>query len=287
MSYFSLAAPLLSLILIQSASTSSSVSAFTLQNVTINPTDPSIKYYPTCNDGSQEACAGAWWEDSSNPNYYNGTAVVCGDATGKYNDVDPYLAYSFTGSAIYVYQWLSSDTAAQANHFNNNEDYFFNYTKDPSQYVPNALSSTPQLFLAYSLTNLNPTEEHTVSIQHMGRPDGTNSFIRLDHLVVTQTVGEIPKGPSKLSDGAKLGIAICSIIVGMMVLVGAICFRSRIRMRRKEVEDEKKMRVLMGVDGDQSTGAGSSFQLKWMNSSDAASATQDGTKADVQQKGMV
>ncbi|KAG8864602.1 hypothetical protein FRB96_005106 [Tulasnella sp. 330] len=280
----SLLAPLLSLILIQSASISSLVSAFTLQNVTLAATDPSIKYYPTCNGGSEQACAGAWFEDSSNPDYYNGTAVVAGNPSGTYANQEPYMTYSFTGSAIYVYQWLSTNTAVQGDFFNSNTHIGTNFTADPSKYTSIPITSTPQLILSWSLTDLDPTRQHVISIQHQSDASGRETFVTLDHIVVTQTIGSVPKS-SGLSGSAKTAITIVGLVVGITSFFGLICLRSRIRSKRREAEADKKMKILMGVDTNSTTG-GSSFQLKWMDAGDDKS-TNEPPKEEPKQKETV
>jgi len=259
-------------------------SAFTLQNVTVAPTDPSIQYYPVCNVATQELCPGAWWKDTSNPNFTMGTAMSCDEPYSYFGGVQPYMAYSFTGSAIYVYEWLNTTTATQEQEFNNNPNYYVNMTDNPTAYTDLPLTATPQLVLAWKLENLDPTRNHEIGIQHYSRPDGFPTFLTIDHFVVTMTIGPIPKKKG-LTAGGRAGIAIGVIVVVFAALIGLICF-NRVQRRKREEASDRKLRGLGSTLG--AAGGGVSIpNLQWPEPASEIEASEklakEGLREEVQQ----
>ncbi|KAG8988541.1 hypothetical protein FRB94_001912 [Tulasnella sp. JGI-2019a] len=222
--------------------------AYTFQNVTIAATDPSILYLPACNQETLEACyGGAWWRDSTT--FPNTTAMLCGDPQHQYNgNSEPYVGYSFTGSAIYVYEWLNTSTATQQ-FLTEDQTIYVNLTQNAPAYTSTPLSSTSQLVLAWSLTDLDPTQQHTIGIQHYATA-GRNTWIALDHFVVTQAVGVVAASTTKrtgLSKGAVAGIVVGIIIFAVLSFYLLCSFLGRRNRQRSTARSHRPFAGTLSV----------------------------------------
>lgn len=147
--------------------------------------------------------------------------------------------------------------------------HIVNFTLDAAQYTSTPLTSTPQLVNVWSVTGLDPTSEHTIGIQHFRLSNAQDSFIVLDHFVVTMAEGSLP-GNKSLSTGAKAGIAIAVILLVAALFLAIVVRRGQVRRRRS------KNRQLGGTAG---TGAATSavpggVTLKWMGPSSEIEASE-------------
>ncbi|KAG8864601.1 hypothetical protein FRB96_005105 [Tulasnella sp. 330] len=224
--------------------------AYTLQNVTIDMTDPSIIWLPSCVRESQVACdGGAWWKD--NDNYpTNNTVMVCGDPQHEYNgNSEPYMAYSFTGSAFYVYEWLNTSTAVQQFLHTDGTNTFLNLTQNAPEFTSVPLSGTLQLVLAWSLTGLDPTQQTTVGIQHYAT-SGRNTYLALDHFVVTQTMGLVEPATNRrvgLSKGAVAGVVV-GVVLSVLLSIWGLCkCLTRRRLQRNVAHSHKPFGATLSV----------------------------------------
>ncbi|KIO18156.1 hypothetical protein M407DRAFT_32177 [Tulasnella calospora MUT 4182] len=201
---------------------SSTVNAYTLQNVTVNSSDRDIVYFPQCSLRTEAACRTGAWFEVADSRFNGGKAMTCGDPTQAYGQVEPYFAYTFRGAAMY--QWMNASTAAQLQLYDNNR----NPLVDLVQTFPQFASSSDLVpVLAWSLEGLDPLQEHTVGIQHQAKLGGPETFLTFDYMVVTMTTlepGDLPN-KKKLSGGAIAGAVIAAVVGLGALIAGFFWFR--------------------------------------------------------------
>ncbi|KAG9045520.1 hypothetical protein FS837_006153 [Tulasnella sp. UAMH 9824] len=204
---------------------SSTANAYTSQNVTVNSSDPSIQYFPQCSLRTESACRNGAWFEVADSRFNGGKAMMAGDPTNAYGQVDPYIAYTFRGSAMYMYQWMNASTATQLQLFDNNRKPVVDLVQLFPQF---AQSSDLVPVLAWSLEGLDPLQEHTIGIQHQSKEGGPETFLIFDYMVVTMTTLEAGDLPSKkkLSGGEIAGVVIAAIVGVAALIAGFFWFRS-------------------------------------------------------------
>lgn len=81
------------------------------------------------------------------------------------------------------YQWLNASSAAQNNEYNG-QPPFQNLTEIYSSLIQPSGELVP--VLTWSLTGLDPLQEHTIGVEHFATP-GKNTFITFDYMIVSQS----------------------------------------------------------------------------------------------------
>ncbi|KAG8894553.1 hypothetical protein FRB99_001140 [Tulasnella sp. 403] len=207
-------------------------SAYQLVNVTVGPNDPNIQYYPICSSHEFPLCTGAWWL-AQDPRFTNGTAMMAEDPGNKWSGVEPYFAYNFKGSAMYMFQWVNASVASQVQYI---DDAKYPYN-NISQTLQGQLGSELQLVMTWSQTGLNPRKTHTMGIQHTTDIWRGNTYIVFDHMIITMAI-EDPSDQKPKSNTKQIVGGVVGAVLGLLALF--LAFVVWRRHRRNKYAGNKK-----------------------------------------------